>query len=412
MAALNTNALLAFVALVSVSAVPLLPSVGSSTPVRVLHGDASILPHEVGLAVTTYRTTYTLDTRGLAERIAAEGRYELQLGNGVRADLVLQEHDLFAPGQKYVERILSDGKVEREPILARNFMGHVAETMEPIFLTVAPEGLYAGFAHGGVDYSLQPRAWRDGIVEQEVVWEVVTTLDGAPRPEPALHQQLAAQSAGYWTIYVVPVAEPYWRALQSDWQNRIMNAYGYAISMWRSETTNDIVLMAFRTPSRDYADLSTACDGLPDIGLSNFEWYWVRNNYTAGANSYALFHGSYHNSAGWGCGSALCDAHNLGCLQPSWATSVVEGATHAVQAWDHHATDDYDATRSDHLGKAVAHELTHNAGQAGHPTHGLCSLGQQHLMAAGIPMSCRGTFRATTTKAAVNDYSHAMVNYE
>lgn len=377
-----------------------------------LHGHSAKPLEGEGIRVETTRTTYPLVTEGLADRIATEGRYDLRLLDGAIVPLVLQEVDIFAPGEKYVLLQEPDGTELKEPIRARTFEGYVEPSRAPVFLTVAPEGLYASFNHAGAAYSIQPISWENGVVTQEIVRDLVFKLDGSAVPlesVPLPASSLSTTSNGYWTIYVKPVGEYDYRILKYDWQNWIIQSYGYALQMWRTEAPqNDVALLAIVGANRNYLEAANPCGAGYDVGLISFAYDYVSANFASGANAYGLFHGSYHDQDSIGCAFSNCDGYHLGCLQPWWAGSVVPEASHSVQAIDLYSTDPYDATRIDHVGKLTAHELTHNAGQNGHPPAGWCWTGTQHLM-ADKPITCLGAFRTTETQNYVTTYTHDLV---
>lgn len=372
---------------------------GAASPLeQTLHSDGAPGLGEGGQPAT-FVHTYVLDTRGLADRIAAEGRSTLELQEGLTVDLHLQEMDLFLPGHRRIVYVDEEGRTLREePILARTFRGHVIGTDVPVFLVIAPEGIYGAVRHDGIEHSLQPRQWNDGLVLQEVVWDAAPTwepsvdLQGLAEREGFSQETMETTSAGRYGLVVAPYAEPSFRAAKSDWFNWIANAYGYGWNMWMSETNIEIALHDIIALTNDRTG-GSYCGGAYDYGMLSFQ-NWLYGRTISGVNSYGLFHGYGGTPGTWGCGSMNCRQTGYGCLQAA-SGSPEHLATHTIQAVDQSSTDDYDATRADHQGKAIHHELTHNAGEQGHPARNWCWTGQQHLMNADSPMSCRGMFRLT-----------------
>lgn len=270
----------------------------------------------------TVRHSYWLRTDGLTEQTAASGTLPVQLDADLVIHLRLQERSIFAPGEKKVQYFDEQGTLIREePILARTFLGRVVETSERAEVTLAPEGIYGAVWHHGVEYSLQPLSWENGLVLQEVVHDAVA-FEAPPLPvgEPSPEADVKAAVVTY-NLYVKPVAEPSFRNWASDWANRITNAYFYAESMWESETGIQQVLYSAAAPASDFSSGSNSCgtSGSKDLGLTEFR-NWIFANGGTGINAYGLWHGADGVADQAGCSQANCDGTPSGCLQQYSAT--------------------------------------------------------------------------------------------
>lgn len=223
---------------------------------------------------------------------------------------------------------------------------------------------------------------------------VVPTILDRLAQVPRAPDSLSAQS-GHW-LGIKPYAEPSYRTYALDYASRIPAAYGYVNAMFQTETDIDLSVYSIWAGPWNFNAINN-CGGVGDAGLENYRGAWVASHLFNGPNAYSLFH-AIDGQASWaGCGanSQLQNRHTL---------ETNKDAVHAVYAkdWAQFPADLYDPDVTSHLGLAVGHELTHNAGEWQHPSDGTCP--NTNLMGPG-PFQCRNAWRTATTQQRVETYS-------
>lgn len=368
---------------------------------------------------------FVVNARNLYAALGPTTSLELPVDPLTYVHVHLQSYQIMRPGDDKILYLDDAGKVLRtEQILAKAYLGRVQETGERAEFTIAPEGVYGTLHYHGVEVWYAPQSWSDGVSN-----EVAATDDGRlptdqdpvwPAPNPATlpgpglgDAQPATACATSHTIIVQPAAEPSFRAWTSDWANRMMNAYLYAADMWSCDVSWAINLANWWALGSDmHADTSKECTGSPstDLGLYQFMPFVSFMGETH-VNAYGLWHGADGVPDLSGCANTGCDSSTTnGCLQGYYDPLTKSSAVHAVEAVDLYTTDVYDPSDPSQLGKAAAHELTHNAGEAGHPTNGDCVLWDTYnLMIGQTSPSCRGLWRTSGTIQGLNTYGGPKV---
>ncbi|MEA3201108.1 MAG: hypothetical protein QOE90_2536 [Thermoplasmata archaeon] len=393
----------AFVLLAALLAIALAAPAPAVESQGVLLGD-SIASSSASRVV--YR--YDLDPRPLLAGLGADVTLALPLDDLNHVEVSLHEHPIMRPGDDSIIYLDAQGhELRRERILARTYLGTVANSGERAEFTIAPEGLYGVLTYRGTQYAFHPESWTSARVVERVEHDAAAptlsaSFAASPLPNPVPSASSAACARTH-TLIVQPAAEPSFQSSTPDWANRMMNAYLYASDMWACETSVAINLANYWALGTNYASQAGSCGGL-DLGLGNF-MNFVQFMNERGVNAYGLWHGYDGAPDISGCAKVQCQSQTSGCLQGYTDVFAMKSAVHAIEAVDLYTSDVYDPSSPDQVGKGAAHELTHNAGEYGHPGNGDCLFFDTYnLMIASASPSCRGVWRTSGTISLVNGY--------
>lgn len=214
-------------------------------------------------------------------------------------------------------------------------------------------------------------------------------------------------------LFLKPYADRAYTQYTTHWEERTAIAIADGRDMWRDETRLEIYTYSIESAGRDFAQVEGGCgsyDGVPigDGGLKAFS-EWVRSIAApVGAEAFTLFEAANNPASGLGVGGC---GHKAALR--SWGSVWAVDPTTIVVAKDFHRCDivtpcdSYDPTDTDHLALSLHHELSHNAGEKGHPPDG--SACNYNLMAEGPLFACQWLWRTDSTQAAVRGYAYPRV---
>lgn len=188
-----------------------------------------------------------------------------------------------------------------------------------------------------------------------------------------------------------------------SWSNRVIAAYHAGVNMWWGETSIEVRLYAFTNAGVNFG--RATCGSGWDGGYNVFSNWIVNNGHVfQGPNAYILFEAATDMGPGIaGCAksSHLDCNYSCGYGHDLWATAAV-----SAKDWYNGACctfDSYDPDETHDLGIALHHEMTHLAGEPGHPGSG--SNCNYNIMKNGVAFWCSYFWRTSLTQAYVRTYS-------
>lgn len=153
------------------------------------------------------------------------------------------------------------------------------------------------------------------------------------------------------------------------------------------------------------------CGGYSDSGLQNFRDQWLSVRMWVGPNAYSIFHAYDGQKSVAGCGGMNCTTAPSGCLSNSNTGTNEVRASHSIQGKDWSSTDSYNPNDSEHLGLAVGHELSHNAGEPDHPSDlEWCSALEMSNVMASEAFWCVDMYWVWQSEDRVEDYAWSRIH--
>jgi hypothetical protein len=366
-------------------------------PASMADSDGSeLIPTTAGPGTGTRLTyTYGLDLSGWTEDVARTGVVTVPIAQEKAVTLTLAPFNIFVPGGDRVITLGTNGQVVAdEPMQGKLYRGKVAGAdLSYAVLDVSPTGLYGAIIHEGKEYSIQPIGMAGDLFLEEVAWYL-----GPPVVPPKSPTGAGPDTISYQLIYKAYGETSFINYVPNGgWTDRIMTAYGYAATMWESETNTQVAMNTVVNAGRDFT--SDASCGGSDNGLGQFR-SWL--SLSAGINAYGLFHAADGNINVVGCAGIRCDTQQIyGCLQNANTGTLDRRASHAVQGKDWYWTDIYNPNDIVHLSKILHQELTHNAGEPDHPTNGNWPC-DYNIMDNDVQINCRQFWRVPGTTSTVH----------